>query len=88
MNRDDSGQPEANVSTVTLQEAQAHLPELIQRLQPGEALIITDNEKPLARLTAETAPKRMPREPGNCKGMLTIVADDDEHLKDFAEYMG
>jgi len=30
---------------------------------------------------------RQPRQPGNCKGMLTIGADDDEHLKDFAEYM-
>jgi prevent-host-death family protein len=26
-------------------------------------------------------------QPGLCKGMITIVADDDEHLKDFAEYM-
>ena len=24
---------------------------------------------------------------GSCKGMLTIISDDDEHLKDFAEYM-
>ena len=25
--------------------------------------------------------------PGRCKGMLTIVAEDDEHLEDFKEYM-
>jgi antitoxin (DNA-binding transcriptional repressor) of toxin-antitoxin stability system len=73
--------------TVTLQEAQAHLPELIEQLQPGESLVITRNETPVARLTAEEAPRRKPRQPGNCKGMLTIVSDDDEHLKDFAEYM-
>jgi hypothetical protein len=24
---------------------------------------------------------------GSCRGMLTVVAEDDEHLKDFAEYM-
>ena len=24
---------------------------------------------------------------GSCRGMLTIISDDDEHLKDFAEYM-
>jgi len=76
------------MATVTLEEAQANLPELIERLQPGEALLITRNEKPVARLLAEEPPKRKPRQPGNCKGMLTIVADDDEHLKDFAEYMG
>jgi len=25
--------------------------------------------------------------PGPLKGMLTIVSEDDDHLKDFAEYM-
>ena len=24
---------------------------------------------------------------GNCRGMLTIVEEDDEHLKDFQDYM-
>jgi antitoxin (DNA-binding transcriptional repressor) of toxin-antitoxin stability system len=75
------------MSTVTLEEAQAHLPQLIERLQPGEEIVITRDQKPVARLLAEERPKRKPRQPGNCKGMLTIVADDEEHLRDFAEYM-
>jgi antitoxin (DNA-binding transcriptional repressor) of toxin-antitoxin stability system len=75
------------MSTVTLEEAQAHLPQLIERLQPGEEIVITRDQQPIARLLAEERPKRQPRRPGNCKGMLTIVADDEEHLKDFAEYM-
>ena len=29
------------MSTVTLEEAQAHLPQLIERLQPGEEIVIT-----------------------------------------------
>jgi antitoxin (DNA-binding transcriptional repressor) of toxin-antitoxin stability system len=70
---------------VTLQEAQANLPELIAHLQPGEPLVILLDKKPVARLLAEEKPKRQPRKAGNCKGMITIVADDDEHLKDFAE---
>jgi antitoxin (DNA-binding transcriptional repressor) of toxin-antitoxin stability system len=73
--------------TVTVEEAQAHLPDLIDRLQPGEALVITRNQKPIARLLAEDLPRRKPRKAGNCKGMLVIVADDEQHLKDFAEYM-
>jgi antitoxin (DNA-binding transcriptional repressor) of toxin-antitoxin stability system len=73
--------------SVTIEEAQAKLPDLIAHLQPGEALVITQNEKPVARLLAEEKTKRQPRKAGNCKGMLVIVADDDEHLKDFAEYM-
>jgi PIN domain nuclease of toxin-antitoxin system len=30
---------------------------------------------------------RKARQPGNCRGMLTIVSDDDEHLEHFKEYM-
>jgi prevent-host-death family protein len=75
------------MTTVTLEEAQARLPELIDRLQPGEPLLITRNEQPVARLVAEETPQRQPRKAGNCKGMLVIVADDNEHLEDFAEYM-
>ena len=75
------------MSTVTLEEAQAHLSELIDRLQPGETVVITRNEKPVARLLAEESPRRKPRKAGSAKGMLTILQDDDEHLKDFEEYM-
>jgi prevent-host-death family protein len=75
------------MSTVTLEEAQAHLSELIDRLQPGETLVITRNEKPVARLLVEEAPKRKPRKAGSAKGMLTIIQDDDEHLNNFEEYM-
>ena len=75
------------MSDVTLEEAQSHLSDLIERLQPGESVVITHGEKPVARLSSEEPPKRKPRQPGNCKGMMTIVSDDDEHLKDFEEYM-
>jgi prevent-host-death family protein len=75
------------MSTVTIEEAQAKLPDLIDRLVPGEELIITRNNQPVAKLVGQQQPVRKPRQPGNCKGMLTIVSDDDEHLQDFAEYM-
>ncbi|HVC93895.1 MAG TPA: type II toxin-antitoxin system Phd/YefM family antitoxin [Pirellulales bacterium] len=75
------------MTTVTIEEAQAKLPELIERLATGEELVITRDQQPIARLLAEGIPKRKPRKAGSAKGMLTILADDDEHLKDFAEYM-
>ena len=74
--------------TVTLTQAQAELAELIRGLAPGEVIVITENDRPIARLAAVPAaapPKR--REPGLWKGMIEIVEDDDEHLKDFEEYM-
>jgi len=48
--------------------------------------VITDNNQPVAKLEASPAEKARPM-PGRYKEMLTIVADDDEHLEDFKEYM-
>ncbi|HKD38141.1 MAG TPA: DUF2281 domain-containing protein [Pirellulales bacterium] len=76
------------MSSVTIEEAQAKLPELIEHLAAGEELVITREQRPVARLRAEPTATPKPREPGNCKGMLLILSDDDEHLQDFAEYMG
>jgi antitoxin (DNA-binding transcriptional repressor) of toxin-antitoxin stability system len=75
------------MTIVTIEEAQAKLPQLIEHLAEGEELVITRNQQRIARLLAEEKPSRKPRKVGNCKGMLAIVADDDEHLKDFEEYM-
>ena len=72
--------------TVTLEEAQTKLPELIDKLVPGEEVVITRNEQLVAELIRLPAEKPHPVS-GRCKGMLTILSEDDEHLKDWAEYM-
>ena len=77
------------MATVTIQEAQARLPDLIHSLKPGEELLITENNQPVAKLVSEL-PKPKPGlrpPPGLGKGFMTIVSDDDEHLTDFEEYM-
>jgi prevent-host-death family protein len=74
------------MSTITIEEAQARLSEVIDQLAPGEELVITRNAQPVAQLVALPGEKPHPV-PGRCKGMLTIVAEDDEHLKDWEEYM-
>lgn len=74
-------------TTITVEEAQAKLADLIHRLMPGEAVVITENNEPVAKLVSEKPAVGNRPKPGLCKGMITIVADDDEHLKDFAEYM-
>jgi prevent-host-death family protein len=81
-----NGNGETNMATVTIQEAQAKLADLIHRLTPGEEVVITENNQPVAKLVASRAEKPRPL-PGRCKGMLTIVAEDDEHLEAFKEYM-
>jgi antitoxin (DNA-binding transcriptional repressor) of toxin-antitoxin stability system len=70
--------------TIPLEEAQRHLTEIIDKLSPGEEVLLTRGNVSVARLVGE---KKLPRPgPGLGKGMITIVSDDDEHLKDFAEY--
>jgi hypothetical protein len=51
------------------------------RLHEGEAWVFVHGREHHAHA------HRRPSEFGRCRGMLTIVADDDEHLKDFDEYM-
>ena len=75
------------MTTVTIEEAQAKLAELIEHLPPGEELMITRDERPIARLFVEGKPARKPRKAGSAKGLLTILEDDKEHLDDFKEYM-
>jgi len=71
---------------VTIQEAQAKLPDLIHKLTPGDEVVITEDNLPVAKLVASPAEKPRP-EPGRGKGMLTILVEDEEHLEDFKEYM-
>ena len=73
--------------SVTLDEAQAHLKELIDRLAPGGEIFITENQQTVATLKGKPSPARKPRIPGNCKGMITLRVEDDEHLEGFKEYM-
>lgn len=75
-------------STISVEEAQAKLKELIHQMAPGEEVVITENQQRIAKLVSEQLPQpRMRPPPGLGKGMITIVSDDDEHLKEFAEYM-
>lgn len=77
------------MATVTIQEAQTRLSELIHRLMPGDELVITENNEPVARLVPTTAePKRKPRQPGTLRGTVLYMAPDfDAPMEDFKEYM-
>lgn len=72
--------------TVELEVAQATLSELIAGLTVDDEVVIMKDHIPVAKLVATTLP-RSPRIPGLMKGKLTVLVEDDEHLKDFEEYM-
>jgi len=80
---------EFTMSTVTVQEAQAHLGQLIERLQPGEEVIITCNEKPVACLTGAVSKVKPPRKLGTLQGTVLYMAPDfNVPLDEMKEYMG
>ncbi len=75
--------------TVTVEEAQSKLTELIHHLTPGEEVVISENNQPVARLIAAAPPQRKPRQPGTLKGTVLYMAPDfDAPLDEFKEYMG
>ena len=85
------------MSTITLQEAQSNLAELVHRLAPGEGVTITENDRPVARLAVPLiAPAHSPRprppvtgvpKAGSCEGRLVVPDDFKEPLEELREYM-
>jgi antitoxin (DNA-binding transcriptional repressor) of toxin-antitoxin stability system len=59
---------------------------LVDALAPGDEIVLTRQDQPVAKILPNK-PTRVQRRPGMWKGKLTIIKEDDEHLKDFAEYM-
>ncbi|MBX9580779.1 MAG: DUF2281 domain-containing protein [Gemmataceae bacterium] len=71
--------------TVTIAEAQARLPELIAQLVPGDSLILTQDGRAVARLTAEPPPPKE-RKLGSMAGTVLYMAPDfDAPLDDFKD---
>jgi antitoxin (DNA-binding transcriptional repressor) of toxin-antitoxin stability system len=77
------------MATITLQEAQATLSDLVHRLVPGEELLITENDQPIAKLIpTPPEPPKKPRQLGTQRGSVLYMAPDfDAPLEDMKEYM-
>ena len=85
------------MTTVTIEEAQAKLPQLIEQLHPGEEITITAHGQPLAQVKKSgrtswpsvpgTAAVSRPG-PGLCNGAILYMSPDfDAALEDMKEYM-
>ena len=74
-------------TTISIDEAQTKLREIIAGLAPDEEVVITENRQPVATLIRRTPGTPERPKLGFGQGMITIVADDDEHLDDFKDYM-
>lgn len=74
------------MSPITIQEARANLDELIHRLSPGEEVVITENDQPVAKLVATQAPPRKIPKLGTQRGSVLSMEHFDDPLDDFKEY--
>ena len=59
------------MSTITLQEAQARLSDLIHNLSLGDELVITENDQPVAKLSRSEPKTRWPCKAGSTRGEST-----------------
>jgi prevent-host-death family protein len=76
------------MATVTIQEAQARLSDLIHRLTPGDEVVITENNEPVAKLARTEPKKQWQCKAGSARGKIHLAPDFDEPLEEFKEYMG
>lgn len=75
------------MTSVSVHEAQAKLADLLHQLSPGEELVITEDNHPLARII-RTTETNGPRKLGTMAGtVLHMSSDFDAPLDDFREYM-
>ncbi len=72
------------MTQVSVSEAQKILPELIQKIEQGEQVVITQAGTPVATLMPA---QRRGSGFGSMKGLIKMSDDFDEPLEDFAEYM-
>ena len=75
------------MTAVSIKEAKSKLSELIHNLKPGDEVIITEKNVPIARLLSTAAPP-VQRKLGSLRGTVKYMAPDfDAPLDEFKEYM-
>lgn len=76
-------------TTITVDEAQGQLKALIDGLSPGAEIIITANDRPVARLVGEHPHPQSRPAPGLGKGTILYMSPDfDEPMDEFKEHTG
>ena len=71
------------MNQLDITQAKSKLPDLLDLAIDGEEIIITQNNKPVAKIS----PIKRPLKRGSAKGKIWMSEDFDEPLIDFQEYM-
>jgi len=77
------------MQTIPVQQAEGHLAEIIENLSPGEEVVLTRDDKPVATIRATPpTPEPTPRQFGTLKGTILYIAPDfDDIPEGFEEYL-
>jgi prevent-host-death family protein len=76
------------MQAISIRDAQNQLADLIHRLAPGEEVVITENDLPVAKLARAEPSKQWPCKAGSAKETIHWMAPDfDAPLEEFKEYM-
>ncbi len=71
---------------VDIEEAKAHLPDLVEAAMSGVEVVITKGDRPVVKLVPLAQSKPHPRF-GSAAGLITMSEDFDAPLEDFKDYM-
>lgn len=71
---------------VNIDEAKTRLPDLIDAAVKGEDVVIAKDDRNVVKLVPVARVKPRPQF-GSARGLITMAADFDEPLEDFAEYI-
>ena len=75
------------MASVTIEDAQANLPHLIESLTPGEEVVITRDGQPLAQVRKAERTSWPCKAGSYRKADFWMAQDFDAPLDDFKEYM-
>ncbi len=76
------------MQTITVEEAQNHLAEIIDKLPPGEEVVLTRDDKPVATIRATPPMAREAPRFGTLKGTILYIAPDFDAIPEgFEEYL-
>ncbi len=76
------------MQTMPLERAEGHLTEIIEKLSPGEEIVLTRDDKPVATIKAAPSPARQAPRFGTMKGtILSIAPDFDAIPEGFEDYL-
>lgn len=71
------------MTQLDITEAKSNLSKLLDLAINGEEIVITQDDKPVAKIS----PIKRPLKRGSAKGKVWMSEDFDEPLEDFQEYM-